>query len=103
MAEWEPRPQHHAFKGVLNGGIIGTILDCHSNWAAAYSLIKKTDKKHVPATITAEFCVKLLRPTPMGGTLRLEARVVEVRRNRATVESELQAGKKLRQPSAGLS
>ena len=31
VARWRPEPHHQAFPGVLNGGIIGTLLDCHSN------------------------------------------------------------------------
>ena len=27
-----PEPHHQAFPGMVNGGIIGTLLDCH-NWA----------------------------------------------------------------------
>jgi hypothetical protein len=37
VAEWKPEPRYEAFPGVLNGGIIGTLLDCHCNWAAAVS------------------------------------------------------------------
>ena len=37
VAEWRPLPHHLAFEGVLNGGIIGTLLDCHANWTAAPS------------------------------------------------------------------
>ena len=35
IADWQPEPYHQAFKSVLNGGMIGTLLDCHSNWTAA--------------------------------------------------------------------
>ena len=35
VAEWTPQPHHEAFTGALNGGIIGTLLDCHCNWTAA--------------------------------------------------------------------
>src|SRR5688572_27719003 len=34
VAEWKAEPHHEAFPGVLNGGIIGALLDCHSNWTA---------------------------------------------------------------------
>jgi len=30
VAEWRPELHHEAFDGVLNGGIIGVLLDCHS-------------------------------------------------------------------------
>jgi hypothetical protein len=44
VAEWQAEKHHEAFSGMLSGGITGTLLDCHSNWTAAYHLIKKTTK-----------------------------------------------------------
>ena len=44
VAEFTPEAHHIAFAGVLNGGIIGTLLDCHSNWAAAHHLMAITAK-----------------------------------------------------------
>jgi hypothetical protein len=35
VAEWMPKPMYEAFPGMLNGGIVGTLLDCHCNWTAA--------------------------------------------------------------------
>ncbi|HXS02169.1 MAG TPA: hypothetical protein VN724_16455, partial [Pyrinomonadaceae bacterium] len=31
VAEWQPAPEYEAYNGMLNGGIIGTLLDCHCN------------------------------------------------------------------------
>ena len=42
VAEWKPEPKYEAFPGVLNGGIIGTLLDCHCNWTAAYHLMQQS-------------------------------------------------------------
>lgn len=95
VAEWSAEPHHQAFPGVLNGGIIGSLLDCHSNWAAAYHLMKKRGEDKVPFTVTADFHVKLLRPTPIDGPITLKARVVESTDNRAIVEAELIAGGKV--------
>jgi acyl-coenzyme A thioesterase PaaI-like protein len=94
VCEWRPAPHHLAFDGILNGGICGAILDCHSNWTAAWHLMKKTGASTPPCTVTAEFDVKLLRPTPMDVPLHLRARVVESKEDRATVESTLEAGGK---------
>src|SRR5438034_3047163 len=41
VAQWTPEPHHEAYTGMLNGGIIGTLLDCHGNWAAAYYLMTR--------------------------------------------------------------
>lgn len=94
IAEWKPEPHHEAFPGVLNGGIIGSLLDCHSNWTAAYHLMQKQKLDTPPCTVTADYHIKLLRPTPTTGTVQLVARVVESTDDRATIEAELTAGGK---------
>jgi len=95
VAEWYAEPHHEAFPGMLNGGIIGALLDCHSNWTAAYFLMKRDGKTEAPCTVTAEFHVKLLRPTPSNATIHLKARVVDSSEDRATVEAELIANGKV--------
>jgi uncharacterized protein (TIGR00369 family) len=92
IAEWRPEPRYEAFPGALNGGVIGALLDCHSNWAAAVALMRASGDDAVPATVTANYQVTLFRPTPTGGPVTLRARVVDLGRDRATVESTLEAG-----------
>lgn len=95
VAEWRSESHHQAFPGMLNGGIIGALLDCHSNWTAAYFMMRRDGKGEAPCTVTAEFHVKLLRPTPVDGPITLKARVVDSSEDRATVEAELIAGGKV--------
>ena len=95
VAEFHASEHHQAFPGMLNGGIIGALLDCHSNWAAAYFLMKKHGKTEPDCTVTADFHVKLRRPTPFDATLYLKARVVESTDARAIVEAELIADEKV--------
>src|SRR5947199_9910709 len=89
VAEWHAEPHHQAFPGMLNGGIVGALLDCHSNWTAAYFLMKKNGKSEPDCTVTANYAIKLLRPTPFDTTITLKARVVDSTGDRATVEAEL--------------
>lgn len=91
IADFIPAVQHEAFPGMLNGGIIGALLDCHSNWTAAVHLMNGAGRDTPPCTVTAEFHVKLRRPTPTGGPVRLRAHVVESSAARATVEATLEA------------
>ena len=93
-AEWTPEPHHEAFDGMLNGGIIGSLLDCHGNWAAAVYLMKEMGQETPPCTVTSEFHVKLLRVTPSNAPVQLRARVVESKGDRATVEAVLESGGK---------
>jgi acyl-coenzyme A thioesterase PaaI-like protein len=92
VATWSPAVHHEAFPGMVSGGIIGTLLDCHANWTAAWHLMQRSGAAHPPCTVTAEFTVTLRRPTPGAGPLTLRARPVDVRDDRAVVEARLEAG-----------
>lgn len=100
--EWKPEPHHLAFPGVVNGGICGALLDCHSNWTAAYHLMKRAGADVPPCTVTAEFAVTLKRPTPLDATLHLAAHVVEISDDRATIEATLTANGKVTATCRGL-
>ncbi|HSK71007.1 MAG TPA: PaaI family thioesterase, partial [Pyrinomonadaceae bacterium] len=95
VAEWRAEEHHQAFPGMLNGGIIGALLDCHSNWAAAHYLMKKSGKTEPDCTVTANYSIKLLRPTPFDVPIHLKARIVESTDTTATVEAELIANDKV--------
>lgn len=95
VADFEPQPWQEAFTGMLNGGIIGTLLDCHLNWTATYALMKRDGSDHPPCTVTADYAIKLLRPTPTNTTLHLQARVIEMINNLAIVEGEVIANDKV--------
>lgn len=95
VAEWRAEEHHQAFPGMLNGGIVGALLDCHSNWAAAHHLMKKSGKTEPDCTVTADFHVKLRRPTPADATIYLKARIVESTDTAAAVEAELIANEKV--------
>lgn len=92
VATWQPQSHHQAFPGMLNGGVIGTLLDCHSNWAAAVHLMKRAGQQAPPCTVTADFHVKLKRPTPTTAPVTVRARVVESTSDRAIVESSIESG-----------
>ncbi len=91
VAVWTPAPHHQAFEGVINGGIIGTLFDCHCNWTAAWHLMKRAQADAPPATVTADYAVRFKRPAPAGGPLTLRAHAVEIRDDRATIEATLEA------------
>ncbi|MEE4329281.1 MAG: PaaI family thioesterase [Wenzhouxiangella sp.] len=95
VADWTPEAHHEAFPGVLNGGIIGALLDCHCNWTAAWHLMDSQDLDRPPCTVTMEYTIKLRRPTPTDRPLHLEARVVDSDGKVVTVEGQLFAGDRL--------
>ena len=95
ICRWEPDLKYQAFPGVLYGGLIGCLLDCHCNWTASHHLMEKNSLSAPPCTVTAEFNLKFLRPTPTDAPVDLVARVVESGDDRATVDGELSSGGKL--------
>ncbi len=95
IAHFTPKSFHHAFPNVLNGGIIGTLLDCHCNWAAAWFLMQDKKLNEPPCTVTAEYSIKLKRPTPMRTELLLKARLIKIEGNTAEIAGELIANDKV--------
>lgn len=95
VADWLPGTHHEAFPGMLNGGIVGALLDCHSNWTAAHHLMLSRREQEPPVTVTADYHVRLLRPTPSGEPVKLRARVAEATGDRAVIEAELRSGGRL--------
>ncbi|MDJ0520474.1 MAG: PaaI family thioesterase [Planctomycetota bacterium] len=91
VCAWLPQKHHEAWDGMLNGGICGALLDCHSNWAAAFHLMQRRGLEELPSTVTAEFHVKLRAPTPTDEPLQLRAEVVESTDNKAVVEATITA------------
>lgn len=94
VAHWTPEPHHEAFPGVLNGGIIGSLLDCHSNWAAAWHLMNANRADSPPCTVTANYSIELLRPTPTDQELVLSAKVTDSTEDRAHIAATLTANGK---------
>lgn len=94
VAEFVPEEHHEAFPNMLNGGIIGALLDCHSNWSAAYHLMKMHGLDKPPCTVTADFHVKLRRPTPLSRVV-LRARIIDATDDRCIVEATLEADGKV--------
>lgn len=73
VMQFSPEAKHQAFPEVINGGILGALLDCHSNWCAATTIMKSKGWDQAECTVTADFHVKLRRPTPYPGTLTVKA------------------------------
>ena len=102
VAEWTPGPHHEAFPGVLNGGIIGTLLDCHCNWAAVHALMLERGLESPRVTVTASYEIRLRKPTPTDRPVRLRAWATEIDGDRVRVEGELRSGEEVTATCSGL-
>lgn len=92
VLHFRARPEHEAFPGYLNGGIAGTLVDCHMNWAAVHALVQRSGLDAAPCTVTAEYSIRFARPIPTAGEIEVIARPVDVKDDRATVEATIVAG-----------
>ena len=90
------------FPGMINGGIIGTLLDCHGNWTAAVALMDTNNLSEPPCTVTASYSVVLRRPTPLGVKLIVTSQITEIDGNKVKVELLLEANGKICASGDGL-
>ncbi len=100
--EYLPEPHHQAFPGMINGGIIGTLLDCHGNWTAAVALMDSQGLEEPPCTVTASYTVQLRRPTPTDVILKVTSQIKELSEDRFQVELLLEANGKVCATGSGL-
>ncbi|HEX2576715.1 MAG TPA: PaaI family thioesterase [Aquihabitans sp.] len=92
VASFTPRPEHDNGFGFVNGGILSTVMDCHTAavvlWEADQRGWEADDGAPIPF-ITAGFDVRFLRPTPLGPPLALRAEPVEVAEEKVVVRAEV--------------
>jgi acyl-coenzyme A thioesterase PaaI-like protein len=100
VCDFVPDKHHEAFENVLNGGIIGAVLDCHMNWTTIHHLMRKLGLDHAPPCVTSEFKVVLKRPTRMG-PVHVDAHVVSATDDRATIEATMTADGKVTATGTG--
>lgn len=98
IAEFTPWPEHDNGLGYLNGGIICTLLDCHS---ATPMLLEAQRMGLLPSQtplpfVTAGLDVRYLRPTPLTMASQLRAVVVDADETTMHVEVELRCEGKVR-------
>lgn len=97
-SRFTPRPEHTAIPGFVYGGLIASLIDCHSTGSAAiFKMLaegKEPGSEEAPRFVTAHLEVDYLAPTPMGVELRLVGRSVEVGERKVVVDTEMFAGDK---------
>ncbi len=96
VATFQPEEYHLAFAGFLNGGIIATLIDCHSVNTATAAVFRAEGRKlevdPLSGFVTGSLFIKYLRPTPVGKAVTLRARVKEMKERKVTVTCSLYSG-----------
>lgn len=95
VCTFTPRPYHMAVPGYVYGGLIASLIDCHSTGtasAAAYRAAGRAmDTEPAFRFVTAALHVDYVRPTPLGVPLEIRASVKEIRGRKVVVVSTLSA------------
>jgi acyl-coenzyme A thioesterase PaaI-like protein len=96
VATWNAQPHHcGGSKEIVNGGIVATLIDCHSlNLAIAHAY--RAEGRAIGSAprigyVTGNLNVSYLRPTPMHEPLQLRARITKIERRKAWVRCTLSA------------
>ncbi|HQW36180.1 MAG TPA: PaaI family thioesterase [Thermoflexales bacterium] len=95
VAHFTPREYHTAIPGFVYGGLIASLIDCHSTGTASAAAHKHAgfavDEGSPPRFVTGMLKVDYLRPTPIDGELVIRARAVEIKPRKVVVHSTLYA------------
>jgi acyl-coenzyme A thioesterase PaaI-like protein len=95
VCTYTPREYHTAIPGYVYGGLIASLIDCHSTGTAAAAAYREAGREMgtLPAFryVTASLKVDYLRPTPIDGPLTIRATVKEFKGRKAVIESTLGA------------
>src|SRR4051812_15859684 len=92
VATFRPWPEHDNGVGFLNGGIITTLLDCHSAAAVMEEAAGRGWEAlggAAPPYVTAGLDVRYLRPSPLHEPVELRARVTAADETEMTCVAEL--------------
>lgn len=96
VSYYTPREDQIAVPGVVYGGLIASIVDCHSTGSASLALHRKNGHEpgsgvEPPRFVTASLHVDYLKPTPHGVALKLVGTVEEIHPKRFRVLTEVMA------------
>ena len=95
VAHFQPRPYHTAIPGYVYGGLIASLIDCHSTGTAAAAMYRAEgramDSEPAHRFLTASLQVEYLRPTPIEGMLEIRGRVEKIDGRKVTISSSLYA------------
>lgn len=95
VAHFTPEPFHIAIPGYVYGGLIASLIDCHGTGtaaAAAYRQESREMNSDPPLRfVTASLHVDYLKPTPLGVSLEIRGKVIEIKGRKVIVEATVSA------------
>jgi acyl-coenzyme A thioesterase PaaI-like protein len=96
ITRFSPKPYHTAIPGVVYGGLIASLIDCHGTGTAAAAMADKrkidVTKSALPRFVTASLQVNYRKPTPIGTELTITGEITEITDRKVIIAVQLAAG-----------
>ncbi|MDE3065390.1 MAG: PaaI family thioesterase [Acidobacteriota bacterium] len=97
VTRFTPAPYHTAVPGVVYGGLLAALVDCHSTASGAAALYRAEGREFSDAgpahrCVTGSLAVRFRRPTALGPLLEVRGRIVAVDGRKVTVASRIVVG-----------
>lgn len=90
---WHSKPKYQGWKGILHGGILASLIDCHTMctaMATAYRNEERAlDSEPVYRYATGTITVRYLKPTPNDKSIELRARITEFKTHKITISCDV--------------
>ena len=95
VCTFTPEPHHTAVPGFVYGGLIASLIDCHSTGTAAAAKYREEgramDSDPPYRFVTGSLHVDYLKPTPLGVPLEIRGTVTSIKERKVVVASTLSA------------
>ena len=95
VTRYTPEPYHTAVPGYVYGGLLASLVDCHSTGSAAAAKYRdegrEMDSQPPIRFLTASLKVDYRRPTPLGMELEIRGTIREVKGRKVVVDVELKS------------
>ena len=91
-----PEPFHTSVPGFAYGGLIASLIDCHSTGTAAAAMYRREarDMDSLPAFrfVTGSLHVDFLKPTPIDAEIEIRGQVTEIKGRKVVVSTTVRVG-----------
>lgn len=95
VTRYRPQPYHTAVPGYTYGGLLASLVDCHSTGTAAAAMFRQAGRgmDTLPGFrfVTGSLHVDYLKPTPISAELVIRGRVKEIKGRKVVIESTVYA------------
>ena len=96
VTRFKPEPFHTSVPGYAYGGLIASLIDCHSTGTAAAAMYRSEGREMdtLPPFrfVTGSLHVDYLKPTPLTDMMEIRGRVKEIKGRKVIVETTVLVG-----------